>query len=274
MRRRPLRTFGLYLAVVLVVLFFTFPIYWMVKGSFEPAQAFVRPNLLPQDVSLANYGQLLDNSNFLTHLGNSVGAALISMSLSISLACLAGYGLARFRFKGRTVVGRSVLFVYMFPSLALAIPLYGVFNNLGLTNTTLGLALAHTSLSLPFGIWLMWQSFQTISTSYAESAAVLGASRIRAFFEVELPLARPALIAFAIFAFALSWDDYTLAFIIGTSEAAKTLPVGIMSFVEGDVIHWGAIMAAGVAMALPAFLIVLLLQRYLVRGLTAGGLKG
>lgn len=274
MRRIPLRRFGLYVGVAAVVLFFTFPIYWMIKGSFEPLQAFVRPHLLPQDVSLANYNQLLEHSNFPTHLANSVSAAAISMALSISLACLAGYGLARFRFRGRTLVGRSVLFVYMFPSLALAIPLYGVFNSVGLTNTTLGLALAHTSLSLPFGIWLMWQSFQTISTSYQEAAAVLGAGRLRAFFEIELPLARPALIAFSIFAFALSWDDYTLAFIIGTSESSKTLPVGTMTFVEGDVIHWGAIMAAGVAMALPAFLIVLLLQRYLVRGLTAGGLKG
>ncbi len=261
-------------ALAAMGIFFLFPFYWMFKGSFEPSGALLQANIVPGEVTLENYRRLLSDTEFPTFFGNSLVVAVGSTLLTVVLALLGGYGLARFRFPGQATIARSVLLAYMFPALALAIPLFMVFRSAGLVNSYTGLILAHTGHSLPFGIWLMWQFFQTVPRSYEESAFVMGAGRLRAFLDVALPLASPGLVAIAIFAFALSWEDYTFSLILVTQQQAKTLPVGVMNFVERDVIHWGLIQASAVFMALPALLIVLLFQRYLVTGLGAGGLKG
>lgn len=263
-----------YCALVLACLFFAFPIYWMLKGSIGTTQELLQANLLPGEVSFDSYRQLSSQPEFRRYFFNSLVVAVSTTILSTALAALAGYGLARFRFPGKALVGRSVLFCYMFPSLALSIPLFGLFHGVGLGNTRFGLVLAHITTSLPFGIWLMWQYFQTIPVAFRECAALLGAGRFRTFIEVELPLARSGVIAVAIFAFALSWEDYEFAFVLITSDPAKTLPVGMTQFVQRDFIQWDMIMAAGVVMAVPAFMLISFLQKYLVAGFTSGGLKG
>lgn len=261
-------------ATIAVCLFAAFPIYWMLKGSLEPTEALLDPHLLPRHFTLENYEELFSSGEFRGYLMNSVVIAIGTMLLTVVCATLAGYGLARFQFPGQRVIARSVLFTYMFPPLALAIPLFVVFSQAGLTNSRLGLVIAHSSLTLPFGIWLMWQFFQTVPRSYQESAYSLGAGKLRTMLEVEAPLASPGIIAVAILSFALSWEDYTMAFILTTDVTAKTLPVGMTAFVEQDVIHWGLVQSAGVFVALPALIIITLLQRYLITGLGAGGLKG
>lgn len=262
------------LSTLILCVFFAFPLYWMIKGSLEPTGNLLQPSLVPSNSTAGNYRDLFDGTEFGSYLFNSIVVALGSTALTVVVASFAGYGLARFRFRGKKLIARGILFTYMLPGLALAIPLFLVFRGMQLTNSLLGLTLAHSSLSLPFGIWLMWQFFQTVPRSYQESAFSLGAGRLRTFFEIEVPLASPGMIAVAIFAFALSWEDFEYAFILTTDAAAQTLPVGIMSFVQTQVIHWGLINSAGVFMAIPPLLIVLFLQRYLVKGLGSGGLKG
>lgn len=262
------------LGVMLLSVFAVFPIYWMIKGSFEETSSLLEPALLPLNPILDNYRDLLSNTDFGRYFSNSLTISVATTLLTVTVATIAGYGLARFSFRGQKVMARGVLFAEMFPTLALAIPLYLVFNQIQLTNTIIGLIIAHTSLSLPFGIWLMWQFFQTVPRSYQESAYTLGASKFRTFLEVETPLASPGMIVIAIFAFALSWGDYEFAFILSTDVESKTLPVGIAQFVEQDVVHWGLIQSAGFFMAIPALLIVLFLQRYLINGIGAGGIKG
>ncbi len=269
-----LQRIALYVAIGSFCLFSISPIYWMFKGSFETSADLLDAHLVPDSITLDNYRGLVLETNFRTFLRNSVVVSIGTTLLSVTLAMLAGYGLARFRFAGQTTIARSVLFTQMFPALALGIPLFILFQKAGLINSAIGLIIAHSTTSLPFGIWLMWQFFQTVPRAYEESAFTLGASRLRTFVEVELPLASPGLIAVAIFAFALSWEEYTFSLLLTTSVSAKTLPVGMTQFVERDIIHWGLIQSAGVFMAIPALLIVLLFQRYLIRGLGTGGLKG
>ena len=262
-------------ALLAILAAYAFPIYWMLKSSLEPSdEAQFEPHLLPRGLSFHNYARLFEDSEFNVYLANSVTVAVGTTILSLTLATLAAYGLARFEFPGRTAISRSVLLVYMFPVLALAVPLFTLFSSIGLRNTRIGLVLAHTSVALPFCIWLLWQFFQTIPRSYSESAYSLGASKIRTFLQIELPLAAPGLVAAAIFTFALSWEDFTFAFTLTTDVSAKTLPVGISSFVTMDVIYWGLIQAAAVVMAVPALVIVLFFQRWMIRGLGSGGLKG
>jgi multiple sugar transport system permease protein len=265
---------GGYAALIFVCALFAFPMYWMLKGSVESTQDLLRGHLLPAGISLDNYGKLSQQPAFRTYFLNSLLVSVCTTVLSTAFAALAGYGLARFQFRGKTLVSRGVLFCYMFPSLAIAIPLFGIFHGVGLGNTRTGLVLAHITLSLPFGIWLMWQYFQTIPVAFRVSAALLGPGRLRTFIEVEMPLARSGLIAVAIFAFALSWEDYEFVFVLITSEAAKTLTVGMTQFGQRDFIQWGLIMGASVLMAIPAFLLISFLQKYLVAGLGSGGLKG
>ncbi|MCS0502031.1 carbohydrate ABC transporter permease [Ancylobacter mangrovi] len=263
-----------YLALAAVCLFFVFPMYWMLKGSLETAPELLSAHLLPGSISSEAFRELIGQASFRQYFFNSATVAIASTIVSTTCAVLAGYGLARFKFPGKAAMSRGVLFCYMFPSLALSIPLFNIFYSIRLGNTLFGLMLTHVTLSLPFGIWLMWQYFQTIPSAFRENAALLGAGRFRTFLEVELPLARSGLIAVAIFAFALSWEEYEFAFVLITSEASKTLPIGMTQFVTRDYVVWNMIMAAGITMAVPAFLLISFLQKYLVAGFTSGGLKG
>ena len=269
-----LRTSTATVALLLLCLFSIFPIYWMFKASFEDTSALLHPSLIPWNPSLDNYQELFATRDFAAFAINSALAAAGTVALTVIAATIAGYGLARFPVRGGKFVARGVLFSYMFPALAVAIPMYILFRAFHLTNSMPGLVLAHTSMALPFGIWLMWQFFQSIPTSFQESAYTLGAGRLRTFLQVELPLAMPGVVTVAIFAFAASWEDYTFAFILETATPSWTLPVAVNSFVHGDYVSWGLVTTVGVFMVLPPLIIVLALQKYLVTGVGAGGLKG
>jgi len=255
------------------VLFIVFPLYWSVTAAFKPSpELFTQlPALTPINPTLSNIERLLSETLFLTYLKNSVIVGIGATIISVVLATLGGYGLARSNFRGRTTVARGILFVYMFPPIMLAIPLYKIFYELDLLNSYLTLMLAHTSIILPFNLWLMWQFFQTIPTSFEEIAWINGAGRIRTLREVILPMTRPGIIAISIFSFAATWNDFTFAVVLMTDDAKRTLPVGVAQFVETTVTPWGLINASGLFFLLPPFLIVVFLQRYILEGFSASG---
>jgi multiple sugar transport system permease protein len=246
-----------------------FPFYWMLLSSLTPRQVLFRPpyQLVRLDLSLENYRDLLFASEFLTYLANS----LIAAAGAVVAATLAGYGLTRFAFPGKKTFAFGTLFSYMFPPMLMAIPLYILFSGLRMRNTYTGLILAHMAISLPLNIWIMWQYFQIVPLSLEEAAWISGASKLRALREVCVPSARPGILSVAIFAFALSWNDFIFAFILQTDRAMFTLPVGLATFVEQTAIHWGMVMAAAVLVSLPTFALVFFLQRYLLSGLRVGG---
>ncbi len=265
------RTLMIVLAIVLLAV--AFPFYWMLLSSFTPRTVLFQPpyKFFRLDLSVENYRDLFFATEFLTYMKNSVIAAVGAILLNIFAATLAGYGLTRFTFWGKKQFAQGTLFSYMFPAMLMAIPLYIILSALQMRNTYTGLILAHMAISLPLNIWIMWQYFQILPVSLEEAAWVCGAGRLRALREVCLPSAKPGILSVAIFSFALSWNDFTFAFILQTDKDMFTLPIGLATFVEQTAIHWGMVMSSAVLVSLPTFALVFFLQRYLLSGLRVGG---
>jgi multiple sugar transport system permease protein len=265
-------TFRFFVGVAVVAI--GFPTYVMVKSAFQPELTLFSNTFhwIPPAVTLENFRALFGGTNFWTFYTNSIIAALGTMVISVTASTLAGYSLTRFSFPGKKRMAQSVLFSYMFPPLLLALPMFMIWQNLNMINSYPGIILAHAARSLPFDIWLMWKFFQTVPISYEESAWVYGAGRLRAMRDVAIPMALPGIIAVSIFSFAISWSDFTFANLLLTQEAMKTLPIGMLGFIEQQAVNWGLIMTASFMMAIPAFLLVYFLQSYLLRGFSVGGL--
>ncbi len=260
--------------VAITVVLVGFPTYVMVKSAFQPELSLFSNTFhwLPYQPNLSNFEELFTSTNFWTFYTNSIVAALGTMVISVVSATLAGYSLTRFSFPGKKRLAQSVLFSYMFPPLLLALPMFMIWRDINMLNSYPGIIMAHAAHALPFDIWLMWKFFETVPISYEESAWVYGAGRLRALRDVAIPMALPGIIAVAIFSFAISWSDFTFANLLLTQESMKTLPIGMLGFIEQQAVNWGLIMAASVMMALPAFLLVYFLQSYLLRGFSVGGL--
>jgi multiple sugar transport system permease protein len=246
-----------------------FPFYWMLLTSLTPREVLFRPpyKLFRLDLSLQNFRDLFFATDFLIYLKNSLIASSGAVVLNVVAATLAGYGLTRFDFWAKRKFAQGVLFSYMFPPMLMALPLYIILSALQMRNTYFGIILAHTSVSLPLNIWLMWQYFQIVPISLEEAAWVSGAGKFRAMREICIPSAMPGILSVALFAFALSWNDFTFAFILQTDKTMFTLPIGLSTFVEQTAIHWGMIMSSAVLVSIPTFAMVFFLQKYLIRGL-------
>lgn len=258
-----------FLAIAVGMIFVAFPLYWMLLTALTPREELFRPpfQLLRFDLSLENITELLSATEFLVYMMNSLIVAAGAVLLNVVAATFAGYALSRYEFRLKHTVAQGTLLSYMFPPILLAIPLYILLSDLGLRNTYVGLILAHASISLPLNIWIMWQYFQIVPVSLEEAAWVSGASKLRGLLQVCLPSALPGMMSVAIFAFALSWNDFAFAFILQTDTSMYTLPVGLATFVERTAIHWGMIMSSSALISIPTFAMVFLLQRYLISGL-------
>lgn len=261
---------------LLVAIFVTVPVYAMFAIAVQsPVDVFAGGdvNLLIESVTLRNFRVLFEETETVRYFANSLIVTASSTLLSTALAVAAGYGLTRFEFRGKTTAARAVLFSYMFSPIVLAIPLYVIFYSLGLLNSYFALTLALTAISAPFGIWLMWQYFQTVPIALEESAWIRGASRTRTLWEVVLPVARPGYISTAIFSFAVAWNDFTMARVIMSQDEMYTITVGASLFLDRVSIGWGETMAVSLLICVPPFLIALFLQNYLLQGFNVGGLE-
>jgi multiple sugar transport system permease protein len=260
-------------ALIVGLLVVGFPFYWMLLTSLTPREVLFQPpyRFFRLDLSMENYRDLFFATDFLIYLKNSMIAAFGSIVINVFAATLAGYGLTRFDFWAKRKFAQGILFSYMFPPMLMAIPLYIILSALQMRNTYYGIILAHASISLPLNIWLMWQYFQIVPISLEEAGWVSGASKFRAMREICLPSAMPGILSVALFAFALSWNDFTFAFILQTDKTMFTLPIGLATFVEQTAIHWGMIMSSAVLVSIPTFVMVFFLQKYLVRGLGISG---
>jgi len=267
---------AVYLTALLVSVFVVVPVYVMIAIALQqPADVFAggRVDLVPDGISLRNFEVLLTETETVRYFTNSVIVTTSSTLLSTTLAVAAGYGLTRFDFRGKTLAARAVLFSYMFSPIVLAIPLYVIFYALGLLNSYFALTLALTAISAPFCIWLMWQYFQTVPLALEEAAWVRGAGRWRTLWDVVLPVARPGYISAAIFAFAVAWNDFTMARVVMSQDEMYTITVGASLFLDRVSIGWGETMAVSLLVCIPPFCIALFLQRYLLQGFSVGGLE-
>ncbi len=260
-------------ALVLVVLF---PFYWMIISSLksEVQMRSLVSMFWPSPAVLDNYRQLLGQTDFTAWYRNSIVVALSSTFLATAIGTLGAYALARLRFFGRAFMASATLITYLVPPSILFIPLYAQIRNLGLADSLTGLIAAYPSFTVPFVTWLLMGYFESIPVELEESAMIDGATRFGAFRRVILPLAAPGVLAASLFAFTQAWNEFLYALVFITNVKLRTLPVGLSTFITGDVYGWGFLMAGAVLTTLPVIAAYTYLQKYMVEGLTAGSVKG
>jgi ABC-type glycerol-3-phosphate transport system permease component len=275
-RRRAGRAAALYTGGLALLLIGAFPLFWMLSTSLKPSSEIFAtpPRLVPAHPTLENFARLFTDTSFVTFFRNSAMVSLATVALTLTISALGAYGLTRFTFRGRDQVAGLILMTYMFAPIMIIIPFYILVKQLGLANTRLALVLSYTTFCLPFCLWLLRAFFQSIPLELEEAALVDGAHRGKAVWYVVLPLALPGLIAAAIFTFILAWNDFLFALVLITSEELKTLPVGVNDLFNATIVDWGMIMAAGVMITVPTVAFFVAIQRYLIQGWGAGGVKG
>ncbi|TVR74849.1 MAG: carbohydrate ABC transporter permease [Spirochaetaceae bacterium] len=260
-----------------VILIFTavvlFPIYEMLSTSLKfDVDAFRLP---PQWIfvpTFQNYVDVLVGANFLRFFTNSMIVAVVSTSLSVSLGALAAYALARWRFGGRTVSIVGILLLRMIPEVILAVPVFTLFNRLGLTSR-LGLIIVYTALNLPFNIWVLRTFIMELPFELEESAIIDGCNDFTVFTRIVLPLVGPGLAVASIFTFRIAWNEFILSLVL-TNRFTRTLPVAISMYLTDTGTEWGRITAIATIIAVPAFIFTFTAAKSLIMGLTAGAVKG
>jgi multiple sugar transport system permease protein len=260
-------------AFLLVILV---PFWWIANMSFKTYEQiqFATSIYLPRPFTAENYTGLWTNTRFPLWLRNSLITAFVVTAVTTVIASLSGYAVARLRFPGREAVASLILILYLVPPALLFIPLYRVLAELGATNSPMALFLSYPTFTVPFCTWLLMGFFKALPAALEESAAIDGASRTQTFVRVILPLAAPGVVASAIFAFTLSWNEFLYALIFIQDERATTVPVGLNLLIYGDVFHWGELMAASVITSLPVVALYMFIHRWMVEGLVAGSVKG
>lgn len=264
------------IAALALLIFTAFPFAWMISTAFkESREIFVTPpTLWPREFTLDNLARLFEETRFLTYFKNSLVVSLSTVAATLLFSTPAAYSLTRFKFYGREKVAALILFTYMFAPIMIIIPFYVMVRYLGLTNTHAGLVMAYTAFCLPFNLWMLRTFFQSIPVEIEEAAMMDGASRFQAVVRVILPLALPGVVATGIFTFILAWNDYIFARVLLSADELKTLPVGIADLYNASVVDWGMIMAAGLLVIAPVAGVFVFIQKYLVAGWGAGGVKG
>jgi ABC-type glycerol-3-phosphate transport system permease component len=263
--------------VALVALAVTlFPFYWMLNTSLKPTpEVFASPpTFVSAHWTLDAYASVLNNRPVARYFVNSLVVAIGSTVLSVVLAALAAYGVTRFFPHGAMPFVLFLLFTKMLPETLLIIPYFQLMSDLGLLNTYWALILAYSSFALPFSVWMLIGFFRSIPRELDEAALIDGAGVLQTFFRVILPLARPGLVAVALFTFLIAWNSYVWALVLTTDASMFVLSVGIANLVGEYRVQWNELMAAAVIAAIPVMVLYSLLERHLVNAITAGAVKG
>ncbi len=271
------RRVALNLTAVVVLVVMVFPVYWMVVTSFRPRLDIqsANPELLPMPATLDSYRNVFDREFFVDAVGNSLMVTLLTVSLALVIAFRAAIAISRYRFIGRKAFIITVLLVQMVPAEALIISMFKVLDGWALTNTIVGLTITYLVFVLPFTIWTLRGFVGGIPRDLEEAAMVDGASRMRAFLTVTLPLIAPGLVATGIFAFIQAWNEFIFALVIMNRPESQTLPVWLQTFNEGARgTDWGGVMAGSTLITIPVLIFFLAIHRRVTSGLTAGAVKG
>lgn len=276
MDRSILQNMAFYFVVALIVIISVFPFYYAVITSFETGTAIFKPNVLPEAFSLSNYETVFSQRSFLRSVVNSVFIASVTVLCALLLAVTASFALARVQFRGRGLLLITILGVSMFPQIAVLSGLFELVNALGIYNKPWALVLSYTIFTLPFTVWVLTTFMRDLPIEIEEAAIVDGATPWVIIIRIFLPLLWPALVTTGLLAFIGAWNEFLFALTFTISETERTVPVAIalLSGASVDEIPWGPIMAASVIVTVPLILMVLIFQRKIVAGLTAGGVKG
>jgi multiple sugar transport system permease protein len=250
------------------------PIGYLLITSFKPPQlTFAIPPVWIFEPTLQNYREVFAGGTFVKYFLNSLSIAAGTTLLALILGSFAGYGFARFRFRGNTALRLGSLIPQMLPPITIIVPLYVLFNAMNLIDTRWALIISYLTFSIPLSIWMMTGFFADVPHELEESAMIDGCTRFGALMRVSLPIVAPGLVATAILSFIYCWNEFLYAVIL-TGRESRTLPVTITSFMTNKAILWGRIAASGSLVLIPVLLFALLAQRFLVRGLSRGAIKG
>lgn len=279
MKKSVLGWIGLYTLVVIGAMIILTPLLWMLTIALRPSQQlYISPfPLLPPTPTLDNFINVLTNRTTVpAHLEQGVVRSLIvavsTTILAVTIASVAAYALARFTFRGREGYSLFLLITQMMPAILFLVPLFVILRGIGLVNTLPGLILSYLTFSLPFCIWLLRGYFEGISVDLEEAAVTDGCSRLQALLRITLPLATPALVATGAFVFINAWNEFLFAFILAGQQPLLT--VQLYGFIGQYGPEYGNLMSAAVLIALPPIILFVLMQHYLIRGLTTGAVKG
>jgi multiple sugar transport system permease protein len=256
---------------------FLFPIYWMVVTSVRPrTETFASPpHLVPSTLDLAGWsGLVLGDGTIMRYFLNSAVVASGTTLLTLVLAAPAAYALAHLQLRGASLLLVLSLTSLVFPAIMLATPLFVIFSRLHLTDSRLGLVLADTTQALPFAIVVLRPFLRSIPTELSDAALVDGCTRWGAFVRIVLPLGRPGLLTTGVFTFLFAWSDLVFALSLTTSDSVRPVTAGLWNFMGSNVTAWNSVMAFSTLAMLPPLVVFLIAQRYVVAGLTAGGLRG
>lgn len=273
-RRPPAIVAAHYATLILLALICVTPIVVMFATSLKfQTQIFdtaIRIFFVP---TLENYRGVLGEGSFARYLTNSLVVGTVSTAITLVLGCMAAYGLARFRFPGRTAVAYTTLLLRTVPLAVLAVPVFMIWSRAGLVNSLSGLVLLYVAVNLPFTIWLLYGFILQVPTQLEEAAAIDGCGPLRVFWRVVLPLIKPGLAAAAIFTFRIAWNEFILALVL-TDRATRTLPVAASLYITDIGVDWGRITALGSLIAVPPLIFTFVAARQIITGLTAGAVKG
>lgn len=265
-----------YALVVVIVVFSVFPFYYAIITSFATGTELFKVNYWPKTFDWGNYASVLGGRNFVRSIVNSVFIATTTVVFALFLAVTASYALARVRFRGRGLLLMMILAVSMFPQIAVLAGLFELVRFLGIFNTPYAMIMSYVIFTLPFTVWVLTTFMRDLPVEIEEAAIVDGATPWVIITKVFLPLLWPALVTTGLLAFIGAWNEFLFALTFTSSETTRTVPVaiGLLSGASQQEIPWGPIMAASVIVTVPLIILVLIFQRKIVAGLTAGGVKG
>lgn len=255
--------------------FLLLPIVWLVLSSFRNTDSIQSGRLLPyaSELTVTNYVEAFRIANLTTFLVNSFVIAITVMLVVVFIASLGAYALSRFNLRGKNMFMMLALMPQFFPYVLILIPFYVLMTNIGLVDSHLGLILTHTSITLPFALWMLTGYFNAIPRDLDQAALIDGCSRFGVLFRIIYPIAIPGMVVAGFFAFVVSWGDYLFVSILSQSPETQTLPIGLQTFMSSLQVRWGLITAGTVIAIVPTIVFFAIVQRRLVAGLTAGAVK-
>lgn len=264
-----------YVLLIVMALFIIVPVLWMISTAFKTeAQTYSpTPAWLPNPISFGSFEKFFGAYNFGKMLSNSLVSCLAAMIICILCASLAGYGVTRFKFKGKKQLMDFLLITQMFPSVMLVVPFYAVLSKYHLTNNLLGLIIVYAATNVAFSTWMLVSYFKTVPIELDEAARVDGASSFRIFWNIILPLIVPGIAAVAMFVLFSGWNEYMYSSVLLSSDNLKTITVGIISLNSQYQIKWNDLMAASVMSSLPLVILFVCFQKYFIAGMTGGAVK-